>query len=346
MVTDDSHHKTETRRTISAGSRKATAVAHPNIAFVKYWGDADAALHLPTTPSVSMNLDSLHIVTTVTFDAGLKSDALTINDAPASEAALQRVSQHLDRVRALAGTQTCARVVSRANFSAGTGLASSAAAFAALSVAATTALGLDLSQEMLSGLARLGSGSACRSIPPGFVEWVAGDRHEASVARSIAAPHHWALCDCIAILDTTHKAVGSREGKARASTSALDQMRVASAADRAEACKAAILDRDLEWLGRITETESVMMHAVTMTSRPPIVYWTPDTLRVIRAVTAWRAEGPAVYHTEDAGPNVHCICEEADAGEVARRLETLPGVKAVLIARPGEGTRIVHDHLA
>jgi diphosphomevalonate decarboxylase len=330
---------------MSADNRKATAVAHPNIAFVKYWGDTDDALHLPTTPSVSMNLDGLHIITTVAFDAGFKSDTLTINDAPASATALQRVSQHLDRVRALAETQACARVVSRANFAAGTGLASSAAAFAALTVAATAALDMNLSQKTLSGLARLGSGSACRSIPPGFVEWVAGGRHETSVARSIAAPDHWALCDCIAILDTTHKAVGSREGKARASTSALDQMRVAGGADRAEACKAAILRRDLGRLGRITEAESVMMHAVTMTSRPPIVYWTPDTLRVIRAVVAWRAAGLAVYHTEDAGPNVHCICEEADAGQVAGQLEALPGVKTVLVARPGEGAQVVHNHL-
>lgn len=330
---------------MSATDGKATAVAHPNIAFVKYWGDTDGVLHLPTTPSVSMNLDALCIVTTVAFDAGLESDTLTINDAPPSEATLQRVSQHLDRVRALAETQARARVVSRANFAAGTGLASSAAAFAALTVSAATALDLDLPQETLSGLARLGSGSACRSVPPGFVEWVAGDRHETSLARSIAPPDHWALCDCIAILDTTHKAVGSREGKARASTSALNQMRVAGGADRAKACKAAILQRDLGRLGRVTEAESVMMHAVTMTSHPPIVYWTPDTLRVIRAVVAWRAEGLAVYHTEDAGPNVHCICEEADASEVARRLKALPGVKTVLIARPGEGTRIVHDHL-
>jgi diphosphomevalonate decarboxylase len=293
-----------------------------------------------------MNLDSLHIVTTVAFDTSLSSDTLTINSAPASEAALRRVSRHLDQVRALAKMQACARVVSRANFAAGTGLASSAAAFAALTVAATTAIGLDLAQATLSGLARLGSGSACRSIPPGFVAWVTGDRHETSVAHSIAPPDHWDLCDCIAVLDTTHKAVGSREGKARASTSALDQMRVAGAAGRADAAKAAILQRDLEQLGQILEAESVMMHAVTMTSHPPIVYWTPDTLRVIRGIATWRAEGLAVYHTEDAGPNVHCICVEADASEVARRLETLPGVKTVLIARPGEGTRIVHDHLA
>jgi len=94
-------------------------------------------------------------------------------------------------------------------------------------------------------------------------------------------------------------------------------------------------------LGKILETDTVMMHAITMTSRPPIYYWTPITLRIIRAVVAWRAEGLPAYYTVDAGPNVHCLCEEADATEVTRRLEALPGVQQVRIARPGGGTRLI-----
>jgi diphosphomevalonate decarboxylase len=330
---------------MTAGDCKATAIAHPNIAFVKYWGDADDTLNLPTNPSISMNLSDLRTATTVAFGAEMEGDTLVINDVPAGAAALLRVSQHLDRVRALAETRWHARVVSRSNFAAGTGLASSASAFAALTLAATEALGLSLSQAPLSSLARTGSGSACRSIPPGFVEWAAGDNHETSFAQTIAPPEHWALCDCIAILDTTHKTVGSREGKARAPTSPLHRMRVNGAVARVEACKAAILARDLQCLGEVTETESVMMHAVAMTSCPPIYYWTPDTLRVTRTVVAWRAGGLPVYHTEDAGPNVHCICEEANAGEVARRLATLPGVRNVRVARPGLGARVVAEHL-
>jgi diphosphomevalonate decarboxylase len=330
---------------MNAGDCKATAIAHPNIAFVKYWGDVDEALNLPANPSISMTLGGLHTITTVRFAAEMESDSLTIDGAPADRAALQRVGQHLDHLRALAGAGLSARVVSRSNFAAGTGLASSASAFAALTLAATTALGLALSQARLSTLARLGSGSACRSIPPGFVEWAAGDRHETSFAHSIAPPVHWALRDCIAILDTTPKAIGSREGKARAPTSPLHQMRVSGATARVEACRAAILTRDLQGLGEAMEAESVLMHAVTMTSHPPIYYWTPDTLGVMRAVVAWRAAGLPVYHTEDAGPNVHCLCEEADAGEVTDRLETVPGVGEVRIARPGAGARVIDEHL-
>lgn len=324
---------------------KATAVANANIAFVKYWGDADPALHLPANPSISMNLDGLSTVTTVAFLVEQETDEVIVDDAPAGDAALRRVTAHLDRVRALARTELRARVVSRNDFPAGAGLASSASAFAALTLAATAALGLTLSEDTLSTLARLGSGSACRSIPPGFVEWVAGESHETSFARSIAPPGHWPLCDCIAIASTAHKGVGSTEGHARASSSPLYRARVEGAAARVAACRTAILARDLPTLGKTTETDTVMMHAITMTSHPPIYYWTPATLRIIRAVVAWRAGGLPAYYTVDAGPNVHCLCEAANAAEVARRLEALPGVRQVRVARPGAGAVLVSEHL-
>lgn len=319
---------------------KATAIAHPNIAFVKYWGDADPERHLPANPSISMNMGGLSTVTTVAFLSGPETDEVIINDAPASDAARRRVSAHLDRVRALAETKLRARAASRNDFPAGTGLASSASAFAALTLAATAALGLTLAGDALSALARLGSGSACRSIPPGFVEWATGKSHETSFAHTIAPPDHWALRDCIAIVSAEHKAVGSSEGKARAPSSPLYRARVESATAHVAACRAAILARDLTALGEIMETDAVMMHAIAMTSRPPIYYWTPATLRVIRAVAAWRAQGLPAYYTGDAGPNVHCFCEEANAAQVARRLEALPGVQQVRVSRPGGGAHL------
>jgi diphosphomevalonate decarboxylase len=325
---------------------KATAAAHPNIAFVKYWGNTDPMLHLPANPSISMNMDGLHTVTTVAFLANLETDEVLINDTPADDAAGQRVSTHLDQVRTLAGTGLQAQIISRSNFPAGTGLASSASAFAALTLAATAALGLTLAEDALSALARLGSGSACRSIPSGFVEWTVGESHDTSFARSIAPPEHWQLCDCIAVVSSAHKGVGSAEGKARAPSSPLYHARVEGAAARVAACRTAILAHDLPTLGEIMEADTVMMHAITMTSHPPIYYWTPATLRVIHAVVAWRAAGLPVYYTVDAGPNVHCICKEANAVEITRRLKTLPDVQRVRIAAPGQGARLISEHLA
>jgi diphosphomevalonate decarboxylase len=329
---------------------RATAVAHPNIAFVKYWGHADAGERIPANPSVSMNLDCLSTVTTVICDEALARDAVWIDGAPAPDPAARRVSAHLDRIRALAGGRSvpgprAARVVSENSFPAGAGIASSASAFAALTLAATAALGLSASEDELSELARLGSGSACRSVPAGFVEWgVSGEG--ASVVRSIAPPAHWRLCDCIAVVSAEQKRVSSRDGHSSAPASPLHQARIAQAARAALACREAILRRDLVALGGIAERDAIMMHAVAMTGVPPAYYWTPATMRVIRAVLRWREEGLPVYFTIDAGPNVHCLCESEHREGLARRLEALEGVRQVLTACPGGGARLVNTHLA
>jgi diphosphomevalonate decarboxylase len=147
----------------------ATAIACPNIALIKYWGNRDDTLHLPANGSISMNLDGLYTRTQVIFDQAFSNDQLYINDHPILGQPLQRVKIILDAVRLMSGKPSFANISSHNNFPMGTGIASSASAFAALSLAASSAAGLHLTQNELSRLARLGSGSACRSIPSGFV---------------------------------------------------------------------------------------------------------------------------------------------------------------------------------
>lgn len=339
------HHPTGAGLGLPRASVKATAVACANIAFVKYWGHADSAQRWPANPSISLNLDCLSTTTTVALDEGLDQDTLTINDKSTGPAATKRVSRHLDRLRALAGSRGCMRVVSRNSFPTGAGMASSASAFAALTVAAAAALDLLLDERKLSSIARLGSGSACRSIPSGFVEWTVETGGGDSYAHSIASPEHWGLCDCIAVVSAEHKHVGSIEGHESAPTSLLHQARVEQAPARVKICRQAILDRDLETLGREMEEDAVAMHAVAMTARPPVYYWTPDTLRIMRAVVEWRAQGLPVYYTIDAGPNVHCLCEQDHRGTVEHHLRSLPGVAQVLVACPGREAHLVPDHL-
>ena len=196
----------------------ATALAHPNIAFIKYWGNRDDALRLPSNGSISMNLDGLFTRTTVSFSPSAQTDSLLLNHRPVTGPGLDRVSYILDIVRGMADLPHRAEVVSENNFPAGAGIASSAAAFAALALSASKAAGLDLSEAQLSALARRGSGSASRSIPAGFVEWKAGTNDEDSYAVSIAPPEHWALTDCVAVVNAGHKKTGSTEGHALAGT--------------------------------------------------------------------------------------------------------------------------------
>jgi diphosphomevalonate decarboxylase len=320
---------------------KSTAIAFPNIAFIKYWGNRDHALRLPVNGSFSMNLNGLATKTQVIFRDDLNEDQLILNEREEYGPGLARVSQILDEVRVTAGISLKAQVVSENNFPTGAGIASSAAAFAALALAASKAAGLELDESALSVLARHGSGSASRSVPGGFVEWQMGDSDESSYAFSIAPAEHWALADCVAVVSTGHKETGSTQGHPLAATSPLQAARVADAPRRIDICRNAILERDFETFASITEQDSDLMHAVMMTSNPALFYWKPATLRVMQTVRDWRAEGIPVFYTIDAGPNVHVITLEEKMVEISAMLKKVEGVSDVLTATVGGPARWV-----
>jgi diphosphomevalonate decarboxylase len=321
----------------------ATAIANPNLAFIKYWGNRDKALRLPSNGSISMNLDGLYTRTTVSFQPSLPFDELIINGRRVTGAGSDRVSYILNIIRGMANIHERAEVISENNFPSGAGMASSASAFAALALAGSRAAGLNLSERELSRLARRGSGSASRSIPGGFVEWQAGTSDEDSFAFSIAQPGHWDLVDCVAIVSASHKKTGSTEGHSIAPTSLLQAARVADAPRRLEICREAILERDFNTFASIVELDSDMMHAVMMTSTPALHYWKPASLEVMNCVRQWRVEGIPVCYTVDAGPNVHVICPETEAHIVEKRLRGVKGVENVLVARAGGPAKIVDN---
>jgi diphosphomevalonate decarboxylase len=334
--------------------QSATAVAPANIAFIKYWGVRDAERTLPYNGSISMNLDACLTTTTVMFDPALAQDevTLTLYGAEAHRAVgrpLERVVTHLDRLRELAGVDWRAQVESSNNFPSDAGIASSAAAFAALTRAGAAALELGLDERQLSILTRRsGSGSACRSIPTGYVEWHIPDDDydpagwdQESYAVSLAPPDHWALADVVAVVDAGAKKIGSAENHLLAATSAYFPARLSELPGRLDAVRTAILARDLAALGEAVEADAVSMHVVCMTSRPPSFYWNAGTLTVIHAVRGWRADGLQSYFTIDAGPNVHVICAAADRAEIERRLRELPGVLFTIGNAVGAGAHII-----
>lgn len=321
----------------------ATAIAHPNIAFIKYWGNRNAALRLPENGSISMNLAALHTQTSIHFDETLQADSLQLNGVEAAVAQVQRVSAFLDIVRELSGVQVRASITSANNFPSGAGIASSSSAFAALALAASSAAGLQLDEASLSVLARRGSGSASRSVPAGFVEWFGADSDEASFAESIAAPDHWRLVDTIAVVSEEHKATGSSEGHGLAGTSPLQAARVAGAGSRLDECRAAIMARDFERFAAIVEADCHLMHAVMMTSNPALHYWLPSSLAVMEQVRAWRKQGSTVCYTLDAGPNVHVLSPESEASPLAAKLAQFPGVLRVLQSGVGGAAKLVNS---
>lgn len=326
---------------------KATARAGSNIAFIKYWGVADATINLPLSNSISMTLADAYTETTVEWlDQGESTtDRITLDGTELQGAAADRIVRHLDRVRKLGETDRRARLVSRNNFPTASGIASSASGFAALTVAATAALGLDLTETELSTLSRRGSGSASRSIAGGFVEWETGHDHESSAAHQMFGPEHWQLYDIVAVVSSASKHVSSAQGHRLAATSPLLNARVDSAKADLPAVRQAIAERDLATLGPIIERDALAMHSVMMTSTPPLFYWQPGTMEILNAVYGWRDEGIAVYFTIDAGPNVHLICEPEHSEAVQKGLAELSSVQRVITSRPGQGAKILQTDL-
>jgi len=311
--------------------KKATALAHPNLAFLKYWGKRDSKLNIPLNNSISMNLGGVYTQTTVEFDPSLPEDEVVVKGRDEAAKFDRRVSLHLDRIRSIAQINTRARVETLNSFPSGTGFASSASGFAALTLAASAALNLELNQRQLSILARQGSGSACRSIPDGFVEWIAGETSEDSFAQQLAAPDYWDIVDVAVAVSQEQKKVSSSEGHELALNSPFWGVRAELLPGKYERMRRAILERDFTTFGRELETEAMMMHSIMMTSthvdneswHSGIYYWLPDTLELIMAVQSWRSDGVSVYFTLDAGPTVHLICGAVDKSTIVSAVQNL-----------------------
>jgi diphosphomevalonate decarboxylase len=309
---------------------------------VKYWGKADSALNVPAVGSLSITLDDLCSETEVEFDPALERDSLTLDDKRDPEA-LERVSACLDLLRGRAGVAARARVVSRNNFPTGAGLASSASGFAALVAAAAAALDLSLSKKELSVLARRGSGSAARSIFGGYVQMHAGMSSDGSdsYAEPLLDASAWPLRVVVAITSRGRKPTGSTEGmRVSAATSPYYAAWVATSAADVDAAKAAIRGQDFAALAAVAEHSCLKMHALAMSSSPPLIYWNAATLGCIDAVRRLQRDHVDVFFTIDAGPQVKAVCLPEHEAMVASTLQAVPGVVDVIATGLGAGVEI------
>lgn len=342
----------------------ASATAHANIALIKYWGKADERLIIPRTSSLSLTLDGLETHTSVEFvepvpesesETGLESepagthalqgtmrdtlrDTLTIDGRVYSGGPLARVSRFLDIVRERSGIHAPARVISRNTVPFGAGLASSASAFAALAAAAARAAGLDLSDRDLSRLARRGSGSACRSVFGGLVQWHAGHDDLTSYADPVATDMKLAII--VITISAGEKPLSSRLAMRRTVTTSplYPAWTRASERDLHEALDA-ISRHDLQRLGEISEANAMGMHATMISARPPVIYWLPQSIAALHAVEDVRADGLPAWSTMDAGPNVKVLTDSEHAERVAWALhERLVGCE-IQVHHAGTGVR-------
>ncbi len=330
---------------------RATVEATPNIAFVKYWGKRDEKLFLPMNASVSATMDyTLTTRTSVVF-GNLKQDQAWLDGKRADETTLKTIQHVLDLVRAKAGTKQKAHVASINEFPTAAGFASSASGMAALTSAACAALGLDLSAEEQSVIARQGSGSATRSLMGGFVEWTHGSKADGSdsCANQWFDENHWPeLRNVIAITQPEKKKVSSRSGmKQTVQTSPLYAQRLKTVPQTMEKVRSAIAQRDGPKLYEAIMRESANMHAVMLDTWPPITYLNDISKRIMHEIIAYnqtQSEWSAGY-TFDAGPNAHVFCQKKDAPAVQKLLSGIDGVQKVITAGIGSGPRKSAKHL-
>ncbi|HFU5890745.1 diphosphomevalonate decarboxylase [Enterococcus sp. SB12] len=322
---------------------KGKARAYTNIALIKYWGKKNEELILPMNNSLSLTLDAFYTETEVIFSDSYMVDEFYLDGTLQDEKATKKVSQFLDLFRKEAGLSLKASVISQNFVPTAAGLASSASGLAALAGACNTALKLGLDDLSLSRFARRGSGSACRSIFGGFVEWEKGHDDLSSYAKPVPSDSFEDdLAMVFVLINDQKKEVSSRNGMRRTvETSSFYQGWLDSVEGDLYQLKQAIKTKDFQLLGETMERNGLKMHGTTLAAQPPFTYWSPDSLKAMDAVRQLRKKGIPCYFTMDAGPNVKVLVENIHLSEVQETFTKLFSKEQVITAHAGPGIAII-----
>lgn len=322
---------------------KGKARAYTNIALIKYWGKKNEELILPMNNSLSLTLDAFYTETEVIFCDSYMVDEFYLDGTLQDEKATKKVSQFLDLFRKEAGLSLKASVISQNFVPTAAGLASSASGLAALAGACNTALKLGLDDLSLSRFARRGSGSACRSIFGGFVEWEKGHDDLSSYAKPVPSDSFEDdLAMVFVLINDQKKEVSSRNGMRRTvETSSFYQGWLDSVEGDLYQLKQAIKTKDFQLLGETMERNGLKMHGTTLAAQPPFTYWSPDSLKAMDAVRQLRKKGIPCYFTMDAGPNVKVLVENSHLSEVQETFTKLFSKEQVITAHAGPGIAII-----
>ncbi|MCI1901244.1 MAG: diphosphomevalonate decarboxylase [Bifidobacteriaceae bacterium] len=306
----------------------ATARAHTNIALIKYWGKKDAALRLPFTSSISMTLEKFYADTSFTLLPSTQESEFILDGEQVSASAAARVMTYVATLQQRHGVSGTFRIESHNHVPISAGLASSSSAFCALAAAFAAAYELDVDRTELSRMARLGSGSATRSVFGGFAKWERGHDDETSVTRPLDEHPSLDLSLTAVEVDTSPKAVPSTVGMRRtAETSPYYPVWVENTEKACGLMERAIAAQDFTRIGELAQQSALDMHALTMTARPGFTYFQPETLAAISTVEALNDAGVECYFTIDAGPNIKVLSRAENVEEIANRFRAhMPAV--------------------
>lgn len=314
---------------------RATVRAPSNIALIKYWGKSNEDLIIPLNSSLSLTTDIDEVYTNTEVVAGPEIEGITLLLNGKEDKLTRRIVRVVEEVRKMLPEEQRTwgiRIDTYNNFPTAAGMASSASGFAALAYGLTQAFGLtEQFPGQFSALARLGSGSASRSMYGGIVEWQHGhNTHESSIAVQVFEQSHWPELELILVLiSTASKEVSSTSGmRSSAETSADLQDRInRRVPERLERIKAAIAAKDFPTVATITMTDSDDLHHICETSEPQIVYLTYKSHAVKDVIRGLNADGVKAGFTFDAGPNAFIVTLRQHRSLVLERLLALFKVK-------------------
>lgn len=300
--------------------------AHTNIALIKYWGKADEILRIPMMSSISMTLDSYY--TDTKFELTDDDSQFLLNGKKIADST--RVFNYIHTLQDKFGVSGNFIITSDNHVPTSAGLASSSSAFAALAAAFAGEYKLNLNKRELSRLARLGSGSATRSIYGGFVEWEKGSNDESSYAQIIDEHPTMDLKLLAVELKQTPKKISSTKGMELATTSPLYRPWLRRNNKEIFEMKTAIRQHDFTKLGSLAELSANEMHAINLTAMPEFTYFEPETISLIKLVEQLRQEGIECYYTIDAGPNVKILTQLRNSKVIQTKVQDLlPNVNII-----------------
>lgn len=304
-----------------------------NIALIKYWGKK--ANQIPCNPSLSFTLSEAKTITSMTAVLHQKEhvELAFYLENQRNEKFEQRIKIYLETLEPLLGFISKYRFTfhSSNTFPHSSGIASSASGFGALSLCITEMFEHILEEEFqeerfkkrASYLARLGSGSACRSLYGGLAVWGKSTKFPNS-SDDFAVPYPQKsqsvfsnFCDFILLVDKGVKKVSSSVGHALMNNHPFAEQRFLQADENLSRIADAIENDNVEDFGALVELEALTLHAMMLTSSPSFMLFRPNTISILEKIREEREQnGTQLYFTLDAGANVHLLCPIAEEKNV------------------------------
>ena len=308
--------------------------AAANVALIKYWGKTDLEKNIPAVASLSIGMEDLRTETIIS-ESKDKIDTLVGRFEKHEK---KRILNYVSMAKKLLGVSGGLKIETANNFPSSSGLASSASGFAAIALGINEFYALDLPRKDISRLARLGSGSAARSIYGGFVQMDTG-------ADPFAAPlkleDPWVLDVLVLVTEEQPKKLSSTDSmNLTKRTSPFYSAWLDTQENDFLSAKDAIIEKDFWRLARISEHNCLKMHSTIMTAKPPHIYWNPSTVKILHQVKKIQEKGLHVFFTIDAGPQIKLICDPSDTQLILEQFESMHDIAKKIVTKVGGEPRI------